>query len=128
MSGSVAPSSLVRRVWEDFTEGRDAGRPTINPSVRESWLRSRGHGLNARMKSIPIVLPQDRLEAILHETTIGVPVSQPDPARHPGLGFVNDNRESALVMSALLEDSGRVAFFTVLLACEPSPPKLQRIP
>jgi transcriptional regulator of acetoin/glycerol metabolism len=70
LSELVTFSSSTRRIWEDFAEGKDAGLSTINPVIRDSWLRSRQHGLNARMKSVPIVIPQARIQTILHETRL----------------------------------------------------------
>jgi transcriptional regulator of acetoin/glycerol metabolism len=67
---TAVSTRAMRRIWEDFTQGHDAGLETINPLIRESWLRARQYGLNALTKEAPMVLSPECLKAALAENRL----------------------------------------------------------
>lgn len=71
-------SSPTRRIWEEFAQGRDAGLASLDPLVRESWLRARRLGLNPLMRTIPGLIPADRVQEILTGNRLDRAVAGPN--------------------------------------------------
>ena len=60
----------TRKIWEEFTEGRNTALEVIDPLIRDSWMRARQQGLNAAMKEVPVAFSAEQLQPILEKSRL----------------------------------------------------------
>lgn len=67
---SALPPLKMRRIWEHFAQGEDAGLESIDPIICDSWRRSRESLVDVRIKRLPVKLPAATLANFLEESRL----------------------------------------------------------
>jgi sigma-54 dependent transcriptional regulator, acetoin dehydrogenase operon transcriptional activator AcoR len=67
---TASHTSTMLREWERFVAGDDANLATVDPVVRESWLRCREKGVDPGQNAAPIVLAKHEIEELRRATLL----------------------------------------------------------
>ncbi|MGD9764581.1 MAG: sigma-54-dependent Fis family transcriptional regulator [Candidatus Binatia bacterium] len=88
---SSEESRRIRRIRERFLAGNDAELGALRPIVRGSWLRSRAHAVDPRIRAAPIVLGQTAARTLRENDVLKA-------AATPVMHFLVEALDRALVL------------------------------
>jgi transcriptional regulator of acetoin/glycerol metabolism len=67
---NALPAVKIRRLWDEFTEGRNPSLDVLDPGICNSWTRSAQYGIDARLKTPPLVRSVSELQGMLEQSSL----------------------------------------------------------